>query len=87
MEFQLSSISIETFTGDAIGETFGNKALQQIIAMVKPLIQSGGLLGQKPTNVGIEVESLTRALVEATQAGPRAQSDWLESGRPAAALR
>lgn len=54
----------ETYTGDAQGETFGNKALQQLIAMVKPLMQQNAAV-----NANKEVESLTKALVEATKGG------------------
>jgi len=59
----------ETFTGDAIGETFGNKALKQIIAMFKPIMQQGGLLGIGQKKPGSEIESLTKALAEASKAG------------------
>lgn len=60
----------ESFTGDPGGETFGNKALQQMIAMLKPIMQQGGLLGMsaKANQKGSEVESLTKALAEANKA-------------------
>jgi hypothetical protein len=58
----------ESFTGDAIGETFGNKALKQIIAMFKPIMQQGGLLGIGQKAKGDSIESLTKALAEANKA-------------------
>lgn len=62
----------ESFTGDPEGETFGNKALKQMIAMIKPLMQQGGILGMansaKANQKGAEIESLTRALAEANKA-------------------
>lgn len=61
----------ESMTGDAIGETFGNHALKQMIAMAKPLIQQGGIPGiisnAKANQKGAEIESLTKALAEATE--------------------
>jgi hypothetical protein len=61
----------ESFTGDPSGETFGNKALQQMIAMIKPVLQQGGLLGMasntKANQKGAEIESLTKALAEANK--------------------
>lgn len=58
----------ETFTGDALGETFGNKALNQLIAIFKPMVQQGGLFGMANKAKGDNIESLTRALAEAKKA-------------------